>query len=226
VKRLKTAAWPAAAIVVSFAVVLGCTVAAGKLLSHAWRPDGSTPFDSSITSWMVDHRTHPLTVLARVLSAIGSQKFLTPAVAIVVVLLLVLRRFGAAAWLVVAWGGAILLYSLAKHFVGRPRPPMDIWLTHAGAKSFPSGHAVQSMSTYLALALVGTAWRQKWRWPAVALAVGLALGIGWSRVYLGVHWTTDVLAGWLMALAWIGALIALTSTSPRPAAAEHRDPPT
>jgi undecaprenyl-diphosphatase len=180
------------------------------LLAGAERPDGSTAFDSSITSWMVAHRTGALTAIARLLSTIGSQTVLIPLLALVLVLMLIgRRRFASLPLLVVAWGGAIGLYSLAKHLVGRRRPPADLWLTKVSGKSFPSGHAVQSLSTYLALVLIGSLWLGRRRLAASMLAVVLALGVGWSRVYLGVHWTTDVLAGWLVAAAWTAFIVAL-----------------
>jgi membrane-associated phospholipid phosphatase len=194
------------AVAAWFGIVLGCVVAAGDLLASAERADGSTGFDRSITSWVAVHRTHAVTALARSLSAVGSQKVLIPSVAIVVSVLLWRRRFALAALLVVVWGGAIGLYSVAKHLVGRPRPPARLWLEHVAGKSFPSGHAVQSLATFAALALVLAVVLRRTRWPAMMIAVALAAGVGWSRVYLGVHWTTDVFAGWLAAAAWAAAV--------------------
>ena len=69
--------------------------------------------------------------------------------------------------------------------------------------SFPSGHATQSLATFAALALVAAALAAGAGGAAKGLAFALAAGIGWSRVYLGVHWTTDVIAGWLIGAAWI-----------------------
>jgi membrane-associated phospholipid phosphatase len=222
-----------ALLLVSFAVILGCATAAGELLELAERPDGSTEFDSSITSWIVDHRAQGLTTLAHALSTIGSQAVLTPVSVLVAVALLVRRRFVLAGLLVAAWGGAILLYDLTKLFVHRPRPPMAIWLTNPGkSTSFPSGHATQSLATFLALALVGAAWLSKPRAPGTVAAVILAAGVGSSRVYLGVHWTTDVLAGWLIAAAWTAAVVWLAAAAGRqyapaealaPIATEHGD---
>jgi undecaprenyl-diphosphatase len=63
------------------------------------------------------------------------------------------------------------------------------------------------MGTYLGLALVGVVWLAGVRRPALVLAVILAIGVGWSRVYLGVHWTTDVFAGWLIAAAWVTIVV-------------------
>jgi membrane-associated phospholipid phosphatase len=201
------------AVAASFAVLLACVVGLGKLLELAERPDGSTAFDSSITSWVVAHRTDALTTLAKVLSTIGSQKLLTPVVLVIAALLLWRRRIELASLLVIVWGGAILLYSLAKQFVSRPRPPQDIWLAHAGGKAFPSGHAVQSLATFVVLALVGSTMMRRPPWAPMLIAVVLALGVGWSRVYLGVHWTTDVLAGWLAAAAWTVVVVGLFARS-------------
>jgi undecaprenyl-diphosphatase len=204
-RELIAAAW----IVAAFAVILGLLIAAGHLLADVERRDGSTAFDASITNWVVAHRTGAATALARTFSFVGSQKVLTPVALTVAAALLLRRRFVPAVLLVVVWGGAILLYSLGKAHVGRPRPPKDLWLTHAGANAFPSGHALQSMATFSALAVVAAAALPAvHRRPALAVAVLLSLGVGWSRVYLGVHWTTDVLAGWLAGAAWVAAVIA------------------
>ena len=196
------------AALVWFAVVLGCAIATGELLKLAERRDGSTAFESSITSWVVAHRTRALTTAARLLSTLGSQAVLFPLTAVAAVLLLRRRQWTLAGLLVAAWGGAIGLYSLTKHFVHRMRPPMDIWLTDVGRTwSFPSGHATQSLATLLALVLVGAAMLSVARWPGLALALALAIGVGWSRVYLGVHWATDVGAGWLIAAAWLTVVV-------------------
>ena len=201
-----------AAVALSFVAVLGVTIGAGELLAVAERPDGSTAFDRSITSWLVDHRASWLTTVARALSTVGSQKVLVPLVAVVAIVLIARRTGRTAVLLVVLWAGAIELYSLAKHVVGRPRPPMHLWLTSVSSTAFPSGHATQSLSTYAALALVAAAFLPRTRRPALALAAAVAAGVGWSRVYLGVHWATDVLAGWLAAACWVALVARLAHT--------------
>ncbi len=143
-----------AGVVGLFGVVLGGIIASGGWLATAERPDGSTAFDRSVTSWMVDHRASGVTFVARVFSAVGSQKALVPLVAVMALVLIRQRGWRSLGLLGVAWGGAILLYSLAKHAVGRPRPPADLWLMHVGGNAFPSGHAVQSLSTFVALAVI------------------------------------------------------------------------
>jgi len=200
-------------VLVWFAVVLGCAIAIGELLRLAEHRDGSTSFDQSITSWLVVHRAHGFTTVARWLSTLGSQKVLLPVVGIVAMALVGRRRFGLAGLLIVAWGGAIGLYSLSKYFVGRHRPPADIWLTRAAGTSFPSGHATQSLCTFLALVFVGAVWLPRARGLGRVLALFLAAGVGWSRVYLGVHWTTDVGSGWLIATAWITIVLWFAGTA-------------
>lgn len=197
-------------MVLGFAVVLGCAIATGDLLRLAERPSGATAVDSSVTSWAVAHRTPALTTVARVLSTLGSQAVLIPLTAISAVALLGRRRVVRSVLLFAAWGGAIGLYSLTKHFVHRMRPPADIWLTDVGrSTSFPSGHATQSMATFVAIVVLGAVWLPNARWPARVIAVILAIGVGWSRVYLGVHWATDVGAGWLIAAAWLTIVLGL-----------------
>lgn len=207
-RRVTSPALLAVAMLVGFAAILGCAIAAGELLGLAARSDGSTAIDSSITSWVVAHRTPALTSLARVLSTLGSQLVLIPLTVIATVALLRRRRWVLAGLLVATWGGAIGVYTLTKHFVHRMRPPMHIWLTDVGrTSSFPSGHATQSLATFLALVLAGAVIFPTARWPGRAISLALAIGVGWSRVYLGVHWASDVAAGWLIAAAWLTIVI-------------------
>ena len=195
-----------AGVVGLFGVVLGGIITSGDWLATAERPDGSTAFDRSVTSWMVDHRASGVTFVARVFSAVGSQKALVPIVAITSLALIRRRGWRSLGLLGVAWGAAILLYSLAKHAVGRPRPPADLWLMHVAGNAFPSGHAVQSLSTFVALAVIAATLTSH-RLLCTAAAILLATGVGLSRIYLGVHWATDVIAGWGAAAFWVTALV-------------------
>ncbi len=219
--RLRTRPRLAAAALLSFALVLGLTVAGGALLSLAERPDGSTGIDRSITTWALEHRDHALTTVARVLSTIGSQTVLLPLTGLVALGLVLRRRFAAAGALVLVWAGAVGLYNPSKQIVERPRPPTVLWLTHAGGFSFPSGHATQSLATYAALLLVALVWLPRLRLPGWAIIFVLVAGIGWSRVYLGVHWATDVLVGWCAAAAWLALVVWLRRTAAVTAAADR-----
>lgn len=97
-------------------------------------------------------------------------------------------------------GGAAVMNVLLKLVFHRSRP--DLWQTIVTEHtySFPSGHAMASSA--LAMALMLAAWRTRWRWPAVILGVIYTLLIGFTRLYLGVHYPSDILAGWCISFAW------------------------
>jgi undecaprenyl-diphosphatase len=118
---------------------------------------------------------------------------------------LLLRRQGHAALLLLAAvGGGILLSSLMKHGFSRPRPELVPHGSYIYTSSFPSGHSMMSAVTYLTLgALLARAEaRRRIKAYLLILAVLLTFSVGLSRVYLGVHWPTDVLAGWTAGAAW------------------------
>jgi membrane-associated phospholipid phosphatase len=208
-KRTTTPVVLLALLLLAFGALVGVAILTGELLELAERRDGSTAFDSSITTWAVANRTEGLTTAARVLSTVGSQAVLLPVSAVVAVLLVGRRRLVPAGLLVACWGGGLALYSITKLVVQRQRPPTEIWLTKVAGTSFPSGHATQSLAALSGLALVSVYLLPMRRVGALAVAVVLAAGIGWSRVYLGVHWATDVGAGWLFAGLWVAMVIRL-----------------
>ena len=87
--------------------------------------------------------------------------------------------------------------------VRRTRPPPQFWLAQPDGFSFPSGHTTTATLGYLLIAwLLAQLWPAK-RIPLFVAAAGIAATVGLSRVYLGVHWPTDVLAGWALGLAWL-----------------------
>lgn len=110
------------------------------------------------------------------------------------------RRQKVRAWaLVLTVLGGRLGLEAVKLLVDRPRPSFDAHPVTVFSQSFPSGHAGNSMVTYVALALFVAP--ERWRVPAVVAGFGLALAIGATRPMLGVHWPSDVVGGWLYGLA-------------------------
>ena len=112
-----------------------------------------------------------------------------------------------ALFVALAVGGASLLSVLAKNIVGRDRPPVEIRLQHHTDSAFPSGHSTQAAATYFALAIVVTVLSNSRRCaPCLVRGPFIVFPVGVSRVYLGVHWATDVLGGWLLGSVWVAGL--------------------
>ncbi|MEV6350661.1 phosphatase PAP2 family protein [Actinoplanes sp. NPDC051851] len=138
------------------------------------------------------------------ISSFGGRVFMTLLVAVVVAALLLRRRPRPALYLVVTGIGALILDPSLKALVGRVRPVVEAPVAHAPGNSFPSGHALGSMIVYgmLALVLIPMVKRAGRPWFLGLAGLIVAL-IGFSRIALGVHFLSDVLAGWLLGLAWI-----------------------
>ncbi len=140
----------------------------------------------------------------RDVSGFGGVGMMTLMVAATTVFLALIRKVRAAVFFAISVGSGGLVSSLFKHFVDRPRPDLVPQGSYVHTASFPSGHSMMSAVVYLILAvmLARTQTSCVVRVYLMVLAVLLTLGIGVSRVYLGVHWPTDVLAGWALGAAW------------------------
>lgn len=124
--------------------------------------------------------------------------------------LLYRRQRAEAAWIAVSLIGASLISSSLKYSIGRPRPALVPHLAQVTDPSFPSGHSLVSAALYLTLALMLAEDAPGWRARAAIVGFGalLVVLIGCSRVYLGVHWPSDVLGGWSFGTAWALAVFA------------------
>ncbi|HEX3701417.1 MAG TPA: phosphatase PAP2 family protein [Phenylobacterium sp.] len=156
---------------------------------------------------------------ARDVTALGGVTLLTLVVAMsIAMLLLHRRRFQAAVFAAAVLVGQVLA-ELTKHLVGRNRPDLVPHLDQVYSSSFPSGHSAMSPIVYLTLAGILAAGEPNRRAKILLLSVAaaLVLCVGASRVYLGVHWPTDVLGGWAM-----GTAVALLATLVLHRLAPHR----
>ncbi|WP_343287275.1 phosphatase PAP2 family protein [Gordonia sp. SID5947] len=165
--------------------------------------------DREITDAVVDARTDVLTDIALVVTATGNTLVLATVV-VVAVLGLVGNRAYPEAILVGAGSfvGYVAMVGL-KHLFARPRPPTVDRLLDIDTYSFPSGHAMMSTIVFGLLAVTAfrlSSWVRAHR-SVLVIAPIWAIAIGCSRVYLGVHWTTDVLAGWLIGAGWVAVCI-------------------
>ena len=145
-----------------------------------------------------------LTRAMKIITAGGTVAVVAPLTIVAAVAALLLHRPRAAALVALAVVGAELLQLGLKPLFDRPRPNVFPRLEQIGSAAYPSAHAIVSAS--LALAVVAICWRRPWRAPAASLAVLYVLAVGFSRIYLGVHYPSDVLAGWLLAGAWVAGL--------------------
>ena len=176
---------------VAVVVALGIAVEAGANI---------VTFDRAANQTVHNHAAEPVTGWAFVITALGSTLVLI-GVALAAALGLALRgRWRSAIALIVAYAVTDAVVAIVKLIVSRPRP--DASLTEAGGFSFPSGHSAMSMVVYgcLAFALA----RAVRGFPRVAFALagaGLVVAIGLSRIYLGVHYPSDVVAGWITGAA-------------------------
>lgn len=141
---------------------------------------------------------------ARDLTALGSTTVLAIAVIATLGYLLILRRRAAALFVLAAVLGGQLLTSLLKRLFDRERPDLVPHGMEVFTASFPSGHAALSAVIYLTLGalLARTQPSRPVRAYILSLAVLLSVAVGLTRILLGVHWPSDVLAGWLLGAAW------------------------
>ena len=147
---------------------------------------------------------HWLPEVGRDLTALGGVAVLSLTTAFVAGYLLIVRKYHAM-WLVLAATlGGLLISTLLKHLIDRARPDLVPHLSHVYTSSFPSGHSMLSAVVYLTLGALLTRLASERRVKLYFLAAALLLTflVGVSRVYMGVHYPTDVLAGWTAGLVW------------------------
>jgi len=140
----------------------------------------------------------------RDITSLGSTSVLVLVTTAVIIYLLLIRRPATALLMFVAVAGGQVLSSLLKFEVDRPRPDLVSHLVSETSLSFPSGHAMLSAVTYLTLGSMAARFLpgRTTKIFVLGLAILTTLLVGASRVYLGVHWPSDVLAGWCAGFAW------------------------
>jgi undecaprenyl-diphosphatase len=210
----------AALLVVAWLALAGVLIGVGELVVHT---AAIQHFDDHVTSVVVAHRSSGLNSAMKAVTWLGSWVAL--AVAAGVVLLLVLRRrlpVGFLLLAIVAWGGTQGATTLAKHVVRRPRPPVHLRLVSAHGWSWPSGHTATAALVFTVMAFV--VWTLSARTGPrllASLAAALAvIAVGFSRVELGVHWTSDVLASTVFVAVWLSMAWFLFGSAVKPRSEE------
>jgi membrane-associated phospholipid phosphatase len=231
VERIMRALGPYAALVITLLVGLALAVAlsaiAAQVYDNVTDADGVAGLDRPLLAFMIGIRSPWLNDAATAYTDVAGVVVM-PIIAVVTMLFLAIRR---RSWtpviLVVAAGGGSLLLTIAgKEIIGRARPDLaDAVPPYETSPSFPSGHTLNAVAIagILAYLLLLRQHRRVTRVLSIAVAVVFAVTIGISRVYLGHHWFTDVLAAFFLSGAWLALVITahrLYLTARRPGAVE------
>lgn len=181
--------------------------AALLLLIAGWAGGPQNPADLAIVTEAAKLRSHdPLwTTAPALLTQLGSAYVLMPLSASVIALLYFVGRRRSALLLFLTVAGERLLLDAMKILVERPRPELDEHPVFTHSFSFPSGHAANTMTVFVAIALFAFPERHR-RW-SLPTAITLAALVAATRPWLGVHWPTDIIGGWMLAALSISAAL-------------------
>lgn len=203
--------WPAVGLLAASLVGLGVYLADELIEGEHWHFDAQLLLALRVPGHLdTPIGPHWLQQSAIDISALGGPTLLWLFGLSGFVWLLWRRHRAEAAWIAASLIGASLISNSLKYAIGRPRPELVPHLVQVNNASFPSGHSLVSAALYLTLALMLAEDAKSWtaRSAIVGFGVLLAVLIGCSRVYLGVHWPSDVLAGWSFGTAWALAVFA------------------
>jgi len=183
------------------------------------------PWDQPILLAIHQTSRRQLDILAVNLTNFGSIKIVFPIVVIILLILLFQKRWRSLTFFLTTALGATIINRTAKEVIHRVRP--HLWQSPAPELdyAFPSGHAMTSMT--LVAALVILTWGTIWCLPILIFGGLFVLAIGWTRLYLGVHFPSDILAGWAVAVAWaIGVSLLIKPQLPKSITTSHSEIPT
>ncbi len=205
----------------SIQLLLGLVSAVLLLILFAWLAEevfeGSMQrFDSTVRAMVHAYATPALTQVMQAFSFLGSLDFLLGLFLFLIAIFLTMKLKRSAIWFTVSVVGAQILDAILKLAFHRARP-MPFFGTDPASYSFPSGHAMTSVCFYGVLAGLLSAHVHSLRariliWTASGMLIA---GIGLSRIYLGVHYPTDVIAGYLAGGIWVNTLLIASRKRPR-----------
>jgi undecaprenyl-diphosphatase len=180
-----------------------------ELAEHV-RAGGTQRFDDAVLVWMGAHRAPWLEHSLLEITALGTGLVVLMVAAVAALFLALTEHRYSAFLLLFATAGGIALNGVLKHYFHRPRPRIIVWETHASTSSFPSGHAMNAIIVYATIAyLAARLEKRPWqRWLTLIVASAAIVLTALSRVYLGVHYPSDIVAGLIIGLAWVGFCLA------------------
>jgi len=194
-------------------LILGLVLAVSALWFFAWIAEemlegSAAQFDSQVRSFVHAHSTGQLTAVMNFLTVFGSSLVMTPLALLALILCYIRREFHALKMLAATFAGGLVLELLLKSIFRRARPAPFFEILRPASYSFPSGHALFSFCFFggLALLISPRLARPKAKRALWLVSVTMIFGIGFSRIYLGVHYPSDVLAGYAAGLVWVATL--------------------
>jgi len=197
-------------LVLGLAVVALAAVGLGKLVDDVTHRHGLAVLDHPVAAFVAAHRTPSLTVVMDAVSTAGGPVgMVVLALAAGLLLGIAWRSWTPTVVMVVTAAGVIGLTLVFKAALGRARPPLAQAVAAADGFGFPSGHAAAAAAVCGAAAWLCSIRMRSWRartsvWAAAAVLAAL---VGISRVYLGVHWATDVIGGWVFGILWLAVVV-------------------
>jgi undecaprenyl-diphosphatase len=172
----------------------------GELAEDVWENEGGFPWDVPLLLAIHTTANPQLDVVVTMLTKLGVFWGVFPIATVTALALFNRRRWRSLTYLIVTLLGSIIINRTAKVLLHRVRP--HLWESPAPEfdYGFPSGHAMSSM-TFVAVLVILT-WGSRWRWLVLIVGTIFVLVIGWTRLYLGVHYPSDILAGWMVSVGW------------------------
>ena len=213
-RRLSPGAYLGLHLTVGLLVVVGCLWLFGGIIEDLLNNDPLVQFDESVETILHERATPTLTAFFLVVTALGSLEVVGILGFVVAVIFGVRRRWLSLGTWLAALAGGVVLNQLLKEFFARPWPYFEHPLVLETSYSFPSGHATMSLICYGMLAYFAVLALCSWRAKTAAVfgAALLVLLIGFSRIYLGVHYFSDVVGGFASAGVWLSVLITGSET--------------
>jgi undecaprenyl-diphosphatase len=184
--------------------------AAFVALADEVREGDTQAFDEAVIRWIQGHHSPLLDRVMIEVTALGTGTTVLMIVVVAALFLTLTQHKYSAILLLVATSGGLALNGILKLGFDRPRPSIFVPAVHTVSSSFPSGHAMSSAIVYGTVAyLAARLHRRRWaRWVVMMFALIVIVLISFSRMYLGVHYPSDVLAGVVIGLAWAGFCMA------------------
>lgn len=165
-----------------------------------WQNQAGFPWDVPILLAVHSTANPQLDVLAVTLAIIGLPWTAIPILGAIALILLLQKRWRSLAYLLTASLGSVIINRTAKELMHRVRPQLWQSIAPESSFAFPSAHAMTSV-TLVAILLFLT-WASSWRWLVFIFGSLYVIAIAWCRIYLGVHFPSDILAGWMVTLGW------------------------